>query len=343
MAPVCFIRKTKVPKQRVFHDYCKEWFVNALECLSDKEKVEIDGVSTLVSWKGDGKEQDRHVELTPPNKQFIISCTDEVPCTIVYEPVPVEERVQNMNGLLQLWSGYHGKFEACGFPCVQDLWEDMDRIMEQAGLSRLDPLLRDFSATLLIPCDLVIKPEFKVKLLNMGEAVMIGSNCLHNAPAFNEGRVVLFVPYAKYNKVAGRASNADDSDVQWTGQSLIPDVYAEAYREMSDESRKTLLVIFGWYVVIGMCQGNPLRGTFIDFPHVIKFMASVDVKFNQMQKKAKGAVKSCRDLFGEKGEAKAYAAKLFRDLPNLVEKYVETDDFFSTRVEQVRKKRARQS
>jgi hypothetical protein len=67
--------------------------------------------------------------------------------------------------------------------------------LDMAELAAIDPFLQDYGASLVLPCDLFVREECENTMLNVGDAMMISGNCLHNAPAFYEVPVVLFLAH----------------------------------------------------------------------------------------------------------------------------------------------------
>ena len=315
----------KVPvssKQQFFHDFISEWYINPM--AHEDEESTLDGLSCLITVGGKkgkvGKEQDRHVDLMKPHKQAIISCNKKAPSPIIYEPVPMAKQITNLNGVFHLWTGYHARYgDTCGFPDVQALWVELYRIVEQVGLEAVMPFLRDYSSTLFLPCDLVIKQEFKDTFLDVGDAVVIGSNCLHNAPGTTEGRVVLFTAIRNTPKASLPWKSTDndiDPDIQWTAPSLFPPTFEKTCCLLTHLERHTLLTIFGWYLVLGMCQGNPLGDNYKYFPLIQSYIKDLE-KLYKTALKGVLPVSSGRDFFNEDGTAKEFAKTLFLGIPNI--------------------------
>jgi hypothetical protein len=170
----------------------------------------------------------------------------------------------------------------------------------------------------------------------VGDAVVIGSNCLHNAPGVSEGRVVLFGAIRNTPKTAlpwKKTDNNIDGDIQWMAASLFLAIFSEYCCLLSDTERHTLIVIFGWYLVLGMCQGNPLGGNFVDFPCIQSYITDLEVLYKKEMKGVEKSVKSGRDWFHEDGTAKDFARKLFLGIPDVAESHKMKADFLETEKE----------
>lgn len=306
-----------LPEVDAFINYIKKGVLQKKE----GDVLILDVLATLINYTGDGRAQVCHVDMLYPLIQVVLACSQGVPCTVVYDPIPDNAKITCFDHLLKYWENCHIIFGKVGFPDIGPVWEELVSHEGDIDLETPNHYLEHYSFVTHFPHDLMIMEEFQECQLDIGGAAVMRGGSGHNGPASAIDRVGMF---------AALTTNPEalpyDPDNQTTGVTILPLIMGGRglFQVLAiSNNRYILLKIIGWYALFSYPQGVPTSLNVPGTKMFQKYLQDLQKCFDNIFQN--NIPDTCFDLFenNDKKTFTAVAKKAIDAIPKIAEKYRE--------------------